>query len=94
MSKSVYQVDVKMVFLCSVVMVDEAHERNLATDLLLGLLKKVLRVRPDLRVIIASATLQAQKVADFFSLEEPTAVGRKNEAALLSAEGRAYDVQV
>lgn len=75
-------------------MVDEAHERSLATDLLLGLLKKVLRVRPDLRVIIASATLQAQKVADFFSLEEDTAAGRRSEAALLSVEGRAYDVQV
>ena len=75
-------------------MVDEAHERSLATDLLLGLLKKVLRVRPDLRIIIASATLQAQKVADFFSLEEVAASGRTAEAALLSVEGRTFDVQV
>lgn len=74
-------------------MIDEAHERSLATDLLLGLLKKVLRVRPDLRVIIASATLQAQKVADFFGSTAPQ--GRlAQDAALLSVEGRTFDVQV
>ena len=44
----------------SVLMVDEAHERSLASDTLLGLLKKVQRRRPDLRVIVASATLDAE----------------------------------
>ena len=41
-------------------MVDEAHERSLQTDMALGLLKKVLKKRKDLRLIVSSATLDAQ----------------------------------
>lgn len=39
-------------------MVDEAHERSLSTDLLLGLLRKVIAQRPDLRILISSASLE------------------------------------
>ena len=46
----------------SVVMLDEAHERSLQTDMALGLMKKMLKKRKDLRVIVSSATLDAQVV--------------------------------
>lgn len=51
----------------SVIMVDEAHERSLNIDFTLGLLKQILAVRKDFRVIISSATINASIFADYFS---------------------------
>ena len=50
----------------SVIMVDEAHERSLNIDFVLGLLKRVLKVRPDLKIIVSSATMNAEKFSTYF----------------------------
>uniref|UniRef100_A0A8H7Y2F8 RNA helicase n=1 Tax=Psilocybe cubensis TaxID=181762 RepID=A0A8H7Y2F8_PSICU len=74
----------------SVIMVDEAHERSIHTDLLLGILRKQVSLkRPSLRIIVSSATLDATKFFDYFSEG-----GGKDEVTIVSLEGRMYPVEV
>jgi ATP-dependent RNA helicase DDX35 len=78
-------------------MVDEAHERSISSDILLGLLKKIRKKRPDLRIIISSATLQAEEFRDFFSEpKEETPNGKEDEAdaSIVSLEGRTYPIDI
>lgn len=74
----------------SVIMVDEAHERSLSSDILLGLLKKIIKRRPDLKIIVSSATLDAEKFADFFQSDDSS----DSQCKVVSIEGRTYPVDI
>eukprot|EP00835_Amoeboradix_gromovi_P004977 NODE_428_length_8761_cov_0.779612.p1 type:complete len:889 gc:universal NODE_428_length_8761_cov_0.779612:2519-5185(+) len=67
----------------SVIIIDEAHERTTNTDILLGLLKEILTIRKDLKIIISSATLDADKFSKFF-----------DNAPILNVPGKTYPIDV
>ncbi len=80
----------------------EAHERSLHTDVLLGLLKKIGRRRRDLRIVVSSATLDAERFAAFFETNR-SAVGAdanggdgdaSNTATIVSVDGRQHAVDI
>ena len=76
----------------SIIMIDEAHERSIHSDLLFGLLKKILQVRMDLRVIIASATIDAAEFKSYFTFEnsDKTLI----EPIVLAVSGRQFPVDI
>eukprot|EP00672_Neobodo_designis_P022608 CAMPEP_0174830014 /NCGR_PEP_ID=MMETSP1114-20130205/2288_1 /TAXON_ID=312471 /ORGANISM="Neobodo designis, Strain CCAP 1951/1" /LENGTH=704 /DNA_ID=CAMNT_0016063797 /DNA_START=46 /DNA_END=2160 /DNA_ORIENTATION=- len=67
----------------SVIIIDEAHERTVQTDILLGALKALLHRRPELRLVVMSATLEHEKFGEYF----PT-------APIIHVTGRQYGVEV
>ncbi|KAL6851253.1 DEAH-box ATP-dependent RNA helicase prp22 [Amphichorda felina] len=67
----------------SCIMLDEAHERTISTDVLFALLKKALKRRPDLKVIVTSATLDADKFSAYFY-----------ECPIFTIPGRTFPVEI
>ena len=67
----------------SAIVIDEAHERSLNIDILLGIFKTVLHERPEFKLIVASATLDATLFAEFY-----------DNSCVMEAEGRTFPVDV
>lgn len=67
----------------SLLMLDEAHERTIHTDVLFGLLKDLCRRRPELRIIVTSATLDAEKFSNYFF-----------KCPIFTIPGRTYPVEI
>ena len=70
------------------IIIDEAHERSLNVDFLIGYLKRILPRRPDLRVVITSATIDPVSFAEHFAGPDGT------PAPIIEVSGRTYPVEV
>jgi ATP-dependent helicase HrpA len=69
------------------IIIDEAHERSLNIDFLLGYLREVLARRPDLKVIVTSATIDAERFAEHFA-------SAKGPAPVIMVSGRTFPVEL
>ncbi|MBY0378997.1 MAG: ATP-dependent RNA helicase HrpA [Burkholderiales bacterium] len=67
----------------SALIIDEAHERSLNIDFIIGYLKTILHNRPELKVIVTSATIENEKFSKFF-----------NNAPIVNVEGKTYPVDI
>jgi ATP-dependent helicase HrpA len=74
------------------IIIDEAHERSLNIDFLLGYLKQLLPKRPDLKVIVTSATIDADRFGKHFSTKN--AKGELVNAPIIEVSGRTYPVEI
>lgn len=68
------------------IIIDEAHERSLNIDFLLGYLKQILPRRPDLKIVVTSATIDADRFAQHFA-------SRQGPAPVIMVSGRTYPVE-
>ena len=75
------------------IIIDEAHERSLNIDFIMGYLKKLLPKRPDLKVIITSATLDTKRFSEYFSRYD-NKLKRNIPAPIFNVEGRSFPVEV
>ncbi|XKL68063.1 hypothetical protein PGB90_003554 [Kerria lacca] len=77
----------------SVIILDEVHERNTLTDILMGLLKKILRKRKRLKLIVMSATADVVSLKNFFNNKREN-LKSENTATVLCIEGKVYPIMI
>ncbi|MET0872941.1 MAG: ATP-dependent RNA helicase HrpA [Paeniglutamicibacter terrestris] len=75
------------------IIIDEAHERSLNIDFLLGYLRRILPKRPDLKIVITSATIDPQRFAQHFAAEGPQGE-EPIPAPIIEVSGRTFPVEV
>lgn len=79
----------------SVIIVDEAHERSVYSDILLGMIKKIMNQRKDLRVIVSSATVDALEFKEYFDTSRNWInTTLYDSVAVMSIEGRQHEVEI
>ncbi|WP_425428193.1 ATP-dependent RNA helicase HrpA [Brachybacterium timonense] len=74
------------------IIIDEAHERSLTIDVILGYLRQILPQRPDLKVVITSATIDPERFAVHFGTRAPD--GELTPAPIIEVSGRTYPVEI
>ena len=75
------------------IIIDEAHERSLNIDFLLGYLRQILPRRPDLKVIVTSATIDAERFANHFATRQRLPRGRRKGEATPGGEGAEASIE-
>ncbi|MCH8570376.1 ATP-dependent RNA helicase HrpA [Nesterenkonia sp. AY15] len=78
----------------SAIIIDEAHERSLNIDVILGYLRRLLPSRPDLKVIVTSATIDPERFARHFSPDPENWTRETSDVPIIEVSGRTYPVEI